>query len=142
MREEARVIVGGGGIVGCSVLYGLARRGWVDTLLLERLDPTSVSTWHAAGNVTHFGHYAGLTRLYVDSIRTYLEAEAEGGHCVGFHETGSLRLATSRAGRHECCEVGGDVSTTSPHGPSVLAFPLAPPARYSRPPCSSFPRRS
>ena len=57
-------------------------------------------------------------------------------------ETGSLRLATSRAGRHECCEVGGDVSATSPHGPSVLAFPLAPPARYSRPPCSSFPRRS
>ena len=96
MREEARVIVVGGGIVGCSVLYGLARRGWIDTLLLERLELTSGSTWHAAGNVTHFGHYAGLTRLYVDSIRTYLEAEAEGGHCVGFHETGSLRLATRR----------------------------------------------
>ncbi len=96
MAEDARVVVVGGGIVGCSVLYGLAKNGWTDSLLLERLELTSGSTWHAAGNVTHFGHYAGLTRLYVNSIRAYLNAEAESGQPVAFHRTGSLRLATSR----------------------------------------------
>ena len=95
MRENAKVVVIGGGIVGCSVLYGLAKRGWTDSLLLEKLDLTAGSTWHAAGNVTHFGHYASMTRLYADSIRCYLEAEAESGQSVGFHKTGSLRLATT-----------------------------------------------
>ena len=96
MTEHVRVAVIGGGIVGCSVLYRLAERGWTDTLLLERRELTSGSTWHAAGNVTYFGHYPGLTRLYVDSIRTYLEAERETGRSVGFHPAGSLRLATTR----------------------------------------------
>ena len=95
MTEHVRVAVIGGGIVGCSVLYRLAERGWTDTLLLERRELTSGSTWHAAGNVTYFGHYPGLTRLYVDSIRTYLEAERETGRSVGFHPAGSLRLATT-----------------------------------------------
>ena len=63
--------------------------------MLERRSLTSGSTWHAAGNVTYFGHYAGLTRLYVNSIRTYLEAEAESGQAVSFHAAGSLRLATT-----------------------------------------------
>ncbi len=95
MRDEARVVVIGGGIVGSSLLYWLARLGWNDCLLLERLELTSGSTWHAAGNVTHFGHRPDLTRLYVDSLRCYLEAEAESGQAIGFHGTGSLRLATS-----------------------------------------------
>ncbi len=97
MSERVRVVVIGGGIVGCSVLYGLARQGWTDTLLLERRELTSGSTWHAAGNVTYFGHYASMTRLYVDSIATYLAAEAESGQSVGFHPAGSLRLATGEA---------------------------------------------
>ncbi len=95
MADQAEVVVIGGGIVGCSVLYGLAKRGWRDCLLLEKLDLTSGSTWHAAGNVTHFGHDARLTRLYVESIRTYGEAEAESGQPIDFHQTGSLRLATT-----------------------------------------------
>lgn len=90
-----RAVVIGGGIVGCSVLYHLARMGWADTLLLERRELTSGSTWHAAGNVTYFGHYASLTRLYADSIATYLAAEEESGQPVGFHPDGSLRLATT-----------------------------------------------
>ena len=97
MAESAKVVVIGGGIVGCSVLYALAKRGWTDTLLCERLELTSGSTWHAAGNVTHFGHYAEITRVYVESLETYLEAERESGQSVGFHATGSLRLANSRA---------------------------------------------
>ena len=75
MRETAKVVVVGGGIVGCSVLHALAKRGWTDTVLVEKLELTSGSTWHAAGNITHFGHYAEITRLYVDSLTTYLEAD-------------------------------------------------------------------
>ncbi len=96
MSDRYRVVVIGGGIVGCSVLYWLARLGWTDTLLLEKRELTSGSTWHAAGNVTYFGHYSSMTRLYVNSIKTYLQAENETGHPVGFHPAGSLRLATTR----------------------------------------------
>jgi len=93
MSASCRAIVIGGGIVGCSVLYHLARRGWSDVLLLEKRGLTSGSTWHAAGNVTHFGHDARLTRLYADSIATYRQAEKASGQSVGFRRTGSLRLA-------------------------------------------------
>ncbi len=97
MTKSAQVVVVGGGIVGCSVLYWLAKLGWRDAVLLERHELTSGSTWHAAGNVTYFGHYASITKLYVDSIRTYLQAEEESGQSVGFHSAGSLRLATTEA---------------------------------------------
>ena len=97
MSERHQVVIVGGGIVGCSVLYWLTKLGWTDALLLERRELTSGSTWHAAGNVTYFGHYSSITRLYVNSIRTYLQAEAESGQSVGFHDAGSLRLATTLA---------------------------------------------
>ena len=96
MVQSSKVAVIGGGIVGCSVLYALAKRGWTDAVLFEKLELTSGSTWHAAGNITHFGHYAEITRLYVESLETYLTAEQESGQSVGFHPTGSLRLATSQ----------------------------------------------
>lgn len=95
MTDRYRVAVIGGGIVGCSVLYWLAKLGWRDTVLVEKRELTSGSTWHAAGNVTHFGHYPSITRLYVNSLRTYLAAQEESGQDVGFHQTGSLRLATT-----------------------------------------------
>ena len=97
MTEKVQAAVIGGGIVGCSVLYWLAKQGWTDTVLLERRDLTSGSTWHAAGNVTFFGHYSAITKLYVNSVKTYLQAEAESGQPVDFHAAGSLRLATSEA---------------------------------------------
>ena len=96
MSSDYRAIVVGGGIVGASVLYWLARLGWTDTLLLERRELTSGSTWHAAGNTTFFGHYPQITKLFVNSVKTYLAAEAESGQSVGFHPAGSLRLATTR----------------------------------------------
>lgn len=97
MSVNVKVAVIGGGIVGCSVLAALAKLGWTDALLIERRDLTSGSTWHAAGNTTHFGPHAEMTRLFIDSIACYLDAEQETGQNVGFHKAGSLRLATSEA---------------------------------------------
>ena len=95
MKSDVQVAVIGGGIVGASVLYWLAKLGWTDTVLLERRELTSGSTWHAAGNTTYFGPYPKMTTLFAGSIRTYLRAEKETGQSVGFHETGSLRLAAT-----------------------------------------------
>ena len=95
MRTDVRVAVIGGGIVGASVLYWLSKLGWTDTVLIERRELTSGSTWHAAGNTTYFGPFPKMTALFAGSIRTYLQAEKEAGQSVGFHETGSLRLAAT-----------------------------------------------
>ena len=94
-KSDAQVAVIGGGIVGASVLYWLAKLGWTDSILLERRELTSGSTWHAAGNTTYFGPYPKMTRLFAGSIRTYLQAQEESGQSVGFHQTGSLRLAAT-----------------------------------------------
>ncbi|MEM9472185.1 MAG: FAD-binding oxidoreductase [Pseudomonadota bacterium] len=96
MRTDVQVAVIGGGIVGVSVLYWLAKLGWTDTVLLERRELTSGSTWHAAGNTTYFGPYPKMTQLFAGSIRTYLQAQEESGQSVGFHQTGSLRLAATQ----------------------------------------------
>ena len=95
MAENIKTIIIGGGIVGCAVQFALARRGWTDTLLIEKAELTSGSTWHAAGNATHFGHDTAITQLYVDSLNTYLDAQATTGQDIGFHKTGSLRLANT-----------------------------------------------
>ena len=95
MVEKVKAIVVGGGIVGASVLYWLSRLRWKDVLLLERRNLTSGSTWHAAGNVTFFGHYTAITDLYVNSIKSYLAASEESGQEIDFHQTGSLRLANT-----------------------------------------------
>lgn len=96
MSEVKDIVVIGGGIVGCSVLYALARKGCSNTLLIEKNELTSGSTWHAAGNVTHFGHYAEITKLYADSLDLYREAEQVMQSDIGFHNTGSLRLANNK----------------------------------------------
>ncbi len=99
MKSDVQVAVIGGGIVGASTLYWLTKLGWTDCLLLERRELTSGSTWHAAGNTTYFGPYAEMTQLFAGSIRTYLQAERESGHSVDFHQTGSLRVATTQRER-------------------------------------------
>ena len=95
MTPDVKVAVIGGGIVGASVLYWLAKLGWTDTILLERRELTSGSTWHAAGNTTYFGPFPKMTTLFAGSIRTYLQAEEDSGQSVQFHKTGSLRLAAT-----------------------------------------------
>ncbi len=94
LPARARVVVIGGGIVGCSVLYHLARRGWRDVVLLERAELTAGSTWHAAGNTPHFSTSLNISRIHRYGTELYQRLEAETGQGVGFHLTGSLRLAS------------------------------------------------
>ena len=94
MTETARVAVIGGGIMGASLLYHLARAGWTDVALLERGELAAGSTWHAAGNTPHFNTSLNLSRIHLASTDLYQRLEAETGQAVGFHRPGSLRLAS------------------------------------------------
>lgn len=88
-------MVVGGGIVGVSLAYHLARRGR-DVLLLEKSELTAGSTWHAAGLVTLYHPTPNVKKIHYDSMNLYSQITAETGQEVGFHQPGSLRLATSQ----------------------------------------------
>jgi dimethylglycine dehydrogenase len=94
VTDTARAVVIGGGIMGASLLYHLARAGWTDAVLLERGELASGSTWHAAGNTPHFNTSLNLSRIHLASTNLYGRLEAETGQAVGFHRPGSLRLAS------------------------------------------------
>jgi dimethylglycine dehydrogenase len=94
VTETARVVVIGGGIMGASLLYHLARAEWTDACLLERGEIAAGSTWHAAGNTPHFNTSLNLSRIHLASTELYQRLEAETGQAVGFHRPGSLRLAS------------------------------------------------
>jgi dimethylglycine dehydrogenase len=79
MRSEARVVVIGGGVVGCSVLYHLTKAGWQDVVLLERDELTSGSTWHAAGGMHTINSDPNVAKLQDYTIRLYKELEAISG---------------------------------------------------------------
>jgi 4-methylaminobutanoate oxidase (formaldehyde-forming) len=92
LPRSSKVIVIGGGIIGCSVAYHLAKRG-VETLLIERHRLTSGSTWHAAGLVGQLRTNANITRLLGYSVELYQKLEAETGYATGWKRNGGLRLA-------------------------------------------------
>jgi sarcosine dehydrogenase len=92
LPAAAPVVIVGGGIVGCSVAYHLAKRG-VEVLLLERHQFTSGSTWHAAGLVGQLRTNANITRLLGYSVELYGKLEAETGYATGWKRNGGLRLA-------------------------------------------------
>ncbi len=96
MKSHARVVVIGGGIAGCSVLYHLTKLGWSDVALLERNELTSGSTWHSVGNTPMFTASLNTLRVLKYSNELYASLEAETGQNVGYHQVGSLRLATTR----------------------------------------------
>lgn len=95
LPEQVRVLVIGGGIAGCSVLYHLARLGWSEALLVERGELTSGSTWHSVGNTPMFATSLNTLRLLKYSNELYGSLEAETGQGIGYHRVGSLRLATN-----------------------------------------------
>lgn len=96
MKREAKVVVIGGGVAGCSLLYHLTRLGWTDLLLIEKDELTSGSTWHAAGLCTQFNSSYNLMKLLRYSLDLYGSLEAETGQAVDLHSCGSLRLAGSQ----------------------------------------------
>jgi dimethylglycine dehydrogenase len=96
MVEQARVVVIGGGVVGCSCLYHLAKIGITDVLLIERDELTSGSTWHAAGNLPTFSTSWSIMKLQKYSAALYRELAASSEDPINYHVTGSVRLAHSR----------------------------------------------
>ncbi len=97
LPSHAQVIVIGGGIVGSSTAYHLAKLGYRDVLLLERHQLTSGSTWHAAGLVGQLRSQAGITQLLGNSISLYNRLEEETGIATGWKMNGGLRLACNPA---------------------------------------------
>jgi dimethylglycine dehydrogenase len=95
MKTSARAVVIGGGVVGASVLYHLAKIGWSEVLLLEKSELTSGSTWHAAGGMHTFNGEANISRLQKYTIDLYREIEAASGQSCGLHPNGGLMLAAT-----------------------------------------------
>ncbi len=93
MKTHTRVLVIGGGVVGCSVLYHLTKLGWSDVMLVERSDLTSGSTWHAAGGFHTLNGDTNMAALQGYTIRLYKELEAITGMSCGLHHVGGITLA-------------------------------------------------
>ena len=92
---SAKVVVIGGGIAGCSVAYHLAKFGWKDTILLERDQLTSGTTWHAAGLVGQLGASATITKLRKYSLNLYKELEKKTGLSTGLKQNGAITVAST-----------------------------------------------
>lgn len=92
MEAQARVVVIGGGVTGCSILYHLVRLGWRDVMLIERQELTSGSSWHAAGGIFTITRPNAVAAIHKYSFEIYPELEKESGQSCGFHLTGGLNL--------------------------------------------------
>ncbi len=95
MEKHAKVVVIGGGVVGCSILYHLSKFGLKDCILLERKELTSGSSWHAAGNVHVISSDPNISRMMAYTIGLYKEIEKESGHSTGFKPSGGFYLASN-----------------------------------------------
>jgi len=94
--SSAKVVVIGGGVAGCSAAYHLAKLGWKDTILLERDQLTSGTTWHAAGLVGQLGASATITKLRKYSLNLYKELEKKTGLSTGLKQNGAITVASSK----------------------------------------------
>lgn len=101
MRTHAQAVVIGGGVIGCSILYHLAKLGWTDVVLLERSELTSGSTWHAAANIHGLHDVTNISRLQHYTMNLYKELEAETGQSCGVFQPGSLYLAQTEEREHQ-----------------------------------------
>ncbi|MDB3891642.1 FAD-dependent oxidoreductase [Alphaproteobacteria bacterium] len=96
MKTHARVVIIGGGVVGCSVLYHLTKLGWSDVMLIERSELTSGSTWHAAGGFHTINGDTNMAALQGYTIRLYRELEEITGMSCGLHHVGGVTLADTK----------------------------------------------
>lgn len=101
MRSHAQAVVIGGGVIGCSILYHLAKLGWTDVVLLERDELTSGSTWHAAANIHGLHDSTNISRIQHYTMGLYKTLEAETGQGCGVFQPGSLYLAQTEAREHQ-----------------------------------------
>lgn len=103
-----QVIIIGGGAMGTSLLYHLAKAGWRDCVLVEKNDLTHGSTWHAAGLCTHFAHNPTIQELRATSVRLYRDIlPEETGQSCGFHRSGAMRITRNRDRMDEFAHVAG-----------------------------------
>jgi len=96
MKDQARVVIIGGGITGCSIAYHLTKMGWKDVVLLDKGELTSGATFHAAGLVGQLRSSVNITKMLKYSIELYSRLEAETGQHTAWSEVGGLRIASSR----------------------------------------------
>jgi dimethylglycine dehydrogenase len=96
MKTQARVVVIGGGVVGVSTLYHLAKKGWSDVVLIERKELTSGSTWHAAGLLPLFNMSYSVGQIHKYSVALYKTLEEETGQHVGLRQVSNIRLARTK----------------------------------------------
>ena len=96
LPSHAKAVIIGGGVVGCSILFHLAKFGWKDAVLLERDELTSGSSWHAAGQIHTISSDPNISRLQGYTIDLYKEIEELSGHSVGLHITGGFYAASTK----------------------------------------------
>ncbi|SEQ70711.1 GcvT family protein [Thalassovita taeanensis] len=101
LPTQARVVIIGGGVIGCSVAYHLTKLGWTDVVLLERKQLTSGTTWHAAGLIAQLRATANMTKLAKYSQELYGALEAETGMATGFKRVGSITVALTEERKEE-----------------------------------------
>ncbi|NRP13498.1 MULTISPECIES: FAD-dependent oxidoreductase [unclassified Aliiroseovarius] len=101
LPQKARVVIIGGGVIGCSVAYHLTKKGWKDVVLLERKQLTSGTTWHAAGLIAQLRATANMTKLAKYSQELYGSLEEETGVATGFKRCGSITVALTEERREE-----------------------------------------
>ncbi len=101
MKSHAQAVVIGGGLVGCSILYHLAKLGWTDVVLLERDELTSGSTWHAAANLHGLHDHNNISKLQYYTMKLYRELESETGQGCGVFQPGALYLAQTEDREHQ-----------------------------------------
>jgi 4-methylaminobutanoate oxidase (formaldehyde-forming) len=111
VKTSARVVVIGGGVGGCSILYWLTRLGWSDVVLVERAELTSGSTFHSAGLVGQLRGSLSLTKMMMSSVELYRTLGEEVGLETGWREVGSLRLASSQERMEELARQSGWAKT-------------------------------
>ena len=111
MNSHARAVVIGGGVVGVSMLYHLAKKGWTDSVLIERKELTSGSTWHAAGLLPLFNMSYSVGQVHKYSVKFYQELQQETGMDVGFRNVSNIRLASQQDRWDEYMQYAGVAET-------------------------------